>query len=689
MRNESHQTHHAAGRLLTLPNLAQVTPANSRRAGLSRRRWTQVTTFSFATAAVVVVAVAVVAGVWPFTAIGSGDPGVLIRLGAPLLRLTADTSATICVGALVFAGFFTRPQTSGSVSPAGYAALRTAARASMVWLVATVVLWPFDAAATSGLPLRRVLSVHAMSALTGAQESTKAWLVTIIAVAVVAVGCRLTVRWQPALVLAALAVFAILPPLAAGHSASDTGHDLATAAIMIHVPVAVVWLGTLIAVLRARSVGADGDMIARRYRRLSSGCWWLIGFSGLVDAAILAPGRSVLTTGYGLLLVVKVLILVAVGVLLLPARRAVSSRSRTVWLAAELIGLAVAFGLSVAMTDLPAPKFLGIAVSGEETLLGYNLTAAPTLGRLVGDWRIEVLFAPLCLILAAAYLAGLRRLRRSGVGWPLDRTMSWLAGCVVLLVATSSGLGRYAPAMFSIQAATHMLVGMLAPILFALGAPLTLAGKVLRPAGDGLPGPAEWLATIRMSALVRAATHPVWCSAVFVGAPFLLYFTPIFDLTIRFHWAHLAMDVVFLVIGYLFAWMIIGADSLPRPVPNLMRVGLLLAVMPADILFAAAILGSRHIIGDGNASANLYTALAMPWVHSLAADQRLGAYLALAIGEACVLLTLVVLVLRWRPAERDSDEADYRPLIEALRRRGQDSAVAEGAQPQAVGDHQQ
>jgi cytochrome c oxidase assembly factor CtaG len=435
----------------------------------------------------------------------------------------------------------------------------------------------------------------------------------------------------------------------------------------------------------------DRDALLRRYRRLAAGCWWLIAFSGLIDAAVLAPGRTVFTTGYGLVLLTKVALLIVVGILLTRARRAVAARSTTVWLGAELVALVIAFGLSVVLTDLPAPKFLGIPVTGDDTLLGYNLTAAPTFARLVGDWRIEIVFAPLCLILAVTYLAGIRRLRRSGMPWPVGRTGAWLGGCLVLLMATSSGLGRYAPAMFSIQAATHMLIGMLAPILFALGAPLTLAAAALRPADDGLPGSAEWLAAAGTSAAVRAGTHPLWCSAVFVGAPFLLYFTPVFDLTVRFHWAHLAMDVLFLVIGYLFAWMIIGVDPPPRPVSNLMRIGLLLAVMPADILFAGAILGSRRLIGDGNAGANMYTALALPWVHGLAADQRLGAYLALAISEICVLLILVVLVVRWRPAERDSDEADFRPLIEALRRRDQDRGltVTEGAQPQAVGDHQQ
>ncbi len=289
-----------------------------------------------------------------------------------------------------------------------------------------------------------------------------------------------------------------------------------------------------------------------------------------------------------------------------------------------------------------------------------------------------------------AYLRGVRRLRRDGTGWPAHRTAVWLAGCAVLLFATSSGLGRYAPAMFSLQAVAHMLVGMVAPVLLALGAPLSLAGAALRRAtGDRLPGPVEWLAAVRDSAPMRAATHPLACTVVFIGAPFLLYFTPVLDVTVRFHWAHLAMDVAFLVLGYLFAWLVVGPDPLPRPVPPLMRLGLLLAVMPADIVFAAAILATRRLLGDGDAGAELYTALDLPWIRSLTADQRLGAYLALAIGEACVPLVLVVLVVGWRPAARDDDEAGYRAVVAALRDRATAADLTESAQPQAVGDHQQ
>src|SRR6202008_2122837 len=98
------------------------------------------------------------------------------------------------------------------------------------------------------------------------------------------------------------------------------------------------------------------------------------------------------------------------------------------------------------------------------------------------------------IIMALVYLAGVHRLHRRGDAWPKGRTFAWVCGCAVLLIATSSGIGRYMPAMFSMHMAAHMLLSMLTPILLVLGAPVTLALRALPAAGRGEPpGPREWL----------------------------------------------------------------------------------------------------------------------------------------------------------------------------------------------------
>lgn len=633
----------------------------------------------------VVAVLSVVAGTWPYRALGNTDPGLLVRLGAPLLRGVSDLAATVCVGWLVFAVAFTAPQESGVLSAQGYGALLRAGRWATVWVVAALVMVPFDAASVAGQPLAKVLTPWGLVGLIDALEGPTAWLITAGVVLVVAIGARVTLRWQPTVVLLVLALFAVLPPLATEHSSSDAGHDLATAAIMIHVPAAVVWLGVLVALLwQTRRGGTALAQVAARYGRLALGCWLVLVGSGLVDAFVLVPLDELVSTEYGVLLVGKMMLVAAVGMAGVTLRRralhraVAGQRTGMVGLATgELFVLAVTFAVSVGLTHLPPPAFVGHPVTADQTLLGYSLTGAPTLVRLVANWRVEVLFASLAALLAVGYLIGVWRLRRHGQRWPAGRTATWLAGCAVILIATSSGIGRYAAAMFSLHIASHMLVAMLAPMLLALGGPLTLLRAILPPASPGeLPGPREWVNTLTQSPLSQLLTHPLVALSLYAVAPFVLYFTGLFDAAVRFHWGHMAINVVFLVIGYLFAWPTIGVDPAPRPMPTLARLGMLLAAMPADIIFGAVLMTTRHVIGNGPAGANMYSALALPWVHSLLADQRLAGGIALAVGEASLLVALVALLLRWQQLDTAPDSvglAGYDSMLAELARRGREA----------------
>jgi putative copper resistance protein D len=125
---------------------------------------------------------------------------------------------------------------------------------------------------------------------------------------------------------------------------------------------------------------------------------------------------------------------------------------------------------------------------------------------------------------------------------------------------------------------------------------------------------------------------------------------------VRFHWAHTAIAVWFFVVGLLFAWVVVGVDPTPRRLPNLARLGMLLAAMPSDTVFAAVLLTTHRVIGNGDAGDNMYQALALPWVHSLLADQHAAGIVALAITEVTLLAAVVILLLRWSAAEDDDAE---------------------------------
>ncbi|HEY2701646.1 MAG TPA: cytochrome c oxidase assembly protein [Pseudonocardiaceae bacterium] len=642
------------------------------------RRWTALLlTGGVAAGIAATVLIAAISGAGPYLLLGNTDPGALVRVGTPVLRVIADIAATLCVGSLIFASAFTRPQSSGLLSPGGFAAVRDTARWAVVWVLASALLVIFDTADTSGQPLGDVISPEHLFGLIGALEEAKAWLVTAVIAVFVAVFARFALRWRSVVYLLPVAVLGLLPALASGHSSSDAGHDIGTIAIMVHVPAAAIWIGVLVAVLR--QVHRDRSAlpaIAPRYARLALICWLVLAVSGVVDAVILAPVDQLTATGYGVLIIIKALIFLAVGVVaFLLRRKALSLTSESGWLrlaACELVVLLGTVGLSVGLTHLPPPAFLGRAVTAQETLLGYNLSGPPTVLRLLTDWRLDAFFGPLAVLLALAYLIGVIRLRRQGGDWPITRTLNWLAGCVVMLLATCSGLGRYAAAQFSAHMANHMLLGMLVPVLLVLGGPLTLLRRTLPPASrSGVLDLRGWLRAFGASPAIRALTQPVVALALFAGSPFLLYFTGLFDAAVRFHWAHTAIGGYFLIVGALFFWPIIGVDDPPRPLPNLPRLGMLLAAMPFDSVFAAILMTTPTVVGNGAAGDDMYSSLGLPWVSSLLGDQRAAGLLALIIGEASLLIAIVALLTRWSSLDDRSDDAgllDYQPMLDRLNR---------------------
>lgn len=583
---------------------------------------------------------AVLAGAEPYRAVGDPDPGALVSIGAPVLRLLADITGAGCVGALGFTTLCTRPRASGLVSAPGYAELRLAGHAATAWAVLAALLVPWSAADTTGLPLGTVLRPAALAGLLSASEVPEAWLVTAVAATAVALGCRLVLRWRPAFLLLATALFALLPPLVTGHGSADLGHDLALAAIVVHVPAAALWFGGLLTVLRRKRTPG----LVQRYATLAAVCWLVLLASGLVLALVLVPADG-LGSAYGLVLVVKALVALALGTCGWALRR------RAWFWPAEVLALAGLFAMSAGLTHLSVPDVLDRASTTTQALLGYDLDGPPTALRLLTDWRVDVLFVPVAGVLAMGYLTGVRRVRSYGQSWPAGRTVAWLAGCAVLVLATSSGLGRYAAAMFSMHMAAHMLLSMLVPALLVLGGPLTLVRTAV-PVSPGLPGLRDWVDRLSDSPLPRALTQPLVALMLFAGSPFVLYFTGLFDAAARFHWAHLAIDAWFLVVGYLFLWPVIGTDPLPRPLPNLARLGMLLAAMPADILFGALVISTPRLLGDGPASAQMYSALALPWVHDLHGDQRLAGVLALVLGELALLVVLGALLARWTAVDK-------------------------------------
>ena len=86
------------------------------------------------------------------------------------------------------------------------------------------------------------------------------------------------------------------------------------------------------------------------------------------------------------------------------------------------------------------------------------------------------MFALLALLADAVLVA---RARRRGRTWPLLRTLSWAAGCLLAALAVSGPLAAAGATSRTAHTTGHVLLSLLAPLLLVLGAPVTLALRAL------------------------------------------------------------------------------------------------------------------------------------------------------------------------------------------------------------------
>lgn len=578
--------------------------------------------------------------------LGNTDPGPLTDYGAAVLRLAADGCGALTVGGLCFALFVAPGAAPGTLSAGAYRALRLASGAGIGWCAAAAGMIVFSMADASGQPVFTALTPQVFLELFDATEEPKAWLVTFLVALVLAVASRFVLSWRGTAALLAAGVFALLPPVVVGHAEVGAWHDVATNAIGWHVVAASVWAGALVAFLCSHA--KDEPIVRRRYHRLTVLCWVALGLSGIVE------GFSLGFTGrYGLFVLAKAAGFAALVVACWWLRRRWPSRI----VAVELAVLAVLMAVSAGLARIPPPTFFTRAPSAQNTILGYEVPDPPTVLRMVLGWRFDLVFGTVAILAVACYLLAMRRLRRRGDAWPVGRAVAWTGGWAVVVVVTSSGVGVYAPAMFSTHMAVHMALTMLAPVLLVLGGPLTLALRAL-PATDraGPAGPRAWLLALVHSPVARFLTHPLVAAVVFVGSYYVLYFSGLFGEAMLYHWSHQLMNAHFLVSGYLFYWLVIGIDTGPRTLPHLARLGMVFAVMPFHAFFGVIVMNKQDLIGE-----TFYHYLGVRWNPDLLADQRLGGGIAWAAGEIPLVLVMIALLSQWaRHDDREARRVDRR-----------------------------
>ena len=577
---------------------------------------------------------------------GLPDPGSLTGWGLPIVRLVTQAGLIAALGWVLLATALL----PGSAEQARRRAFRLAAIGAVVGAMAGVgqaILARSEVLAVSAVAAAgpRGLSGYLVTDRQGramfAQVLLAGWVALLARRSARGPTTGRTIGWV-ALLAAALA---LLPPVLAGHSVAVGAPGLSGTMISAHVLAVAAWVGGLLALGWAMRVQIDGAQVAiRRYGPLATGCLLLVAVTGLGSATIRADGPGGLLTGYGALLLAKLLLFVVIAEVGRRQRASVRGAAgllRLVLPELTLMATAVAVGVALTRTPLPPRQFVP-PVDGAD-LLGYPPPLQATVPRLLTGLLLDGPALAAIVVLAVGYLLAVLAVRRRGLRWPVGASLAWAAGLLLLAWATVGGLGVYARVSLPAQVAAHLLIATAVPILLLRGAPRALVSTLApdRTAGAGLAR--AW----------QVLSAPEVALTWFALAVFGWYLPAVFSAVMLRPWGYWLIMVTGLSAGLLLFARVVPPVG-PRSVVVERIRGRVVLLGGALGMIAAASLAlswSRLLVGEA-----YYRQLTVPYFRVLPDEQRLAGTWIWVAGGVPVLLLAAALILA-----RDSDRPDPAP----------------------------
>ncbi|GAA3953601.1 cytochrome c oxidase assembly protein [Actinoplanes auranticolor] len=221
-------------------------------------------------------------------------------------------------------------------------------------------------------------------------------------------------------------------------------------------------------------------------------------------------------------------------------------------------------------------------------------------------------------------------------GWSPWRGVAFQTGAAVLIVGLALPVHD-----FTGHASQHLLVAMVAPLGLVLGAPVTLLLRTL-PVRT-----ARRLTRLLRSRPARALAHPVTALVLTTGGLVALYLTPLYARMLTDPALHQVVTIHFVLSGFLFAWVVAGADPAPhRP------------SVPARLVLLGVAIAAHATLSQ------LLYAGAYVQVPATAADRQAGADLMYYGGDVAELL-LAFAVVQSRAATRKVTGRMHRPAVPA------------------------
>jgi putative copper resistance protein D len=284
-----------------------------------------------------------------------------------------------------------------------------------------------------------------------------------------------------------------------------------------------------------------------------------------------------------------------------------------------------------------------------------------TAGQVFEQWSLEPIPFVITVWAVGLYLSGVHVLRRRGDHWPIGRTLAFVPlGMGVFFFATTSGLAAYDTTLLSVHMVQHMLLSMVVPLSLALGAPVTLALRTLRPR------PRAWLLTALHSRVAKVLSFPPLTFVLYIVSPWALYFSGWYEASLESTYVHEMMHLHLVLVGSLFFWPLVGIDPVPGRVSYPFRVLLVVLTLPFHAFLGVTIMGQETLLG-GDWYPALHDGPMGSWLPDPLDDQHLAGGILWGAGDLIGLTFFAVLFAQWvRSSMKEAAREDRRlDLLEA------------------------
>ncbi|MFN8665176.1 MAG: cytochrome c oxidase assembly protein [Thermomicrobiales bacterium] len=227
----------------------------------------------------------------------------------------------------------------------------------------------------------------------------------------------------------------------------------------------------------------------------------------------------------------------------------------------------------------------------------------------------------------------------------IRQRISFVTGCVLLLVALGPPIEDWASLLVSGHMVQHLIIMFIVPPLLLYGTPAWLLEPVRRwPVVDRL---GYWLTrpvvTFFISTLVIIAWH----------------LPALYDLSLRVEPLHALQHMMYLVAFLLVWWSVLGPlPAWPRATPLMQALFVFALTLPGAIVGAFLTFGPVGYYP-------YYTNVPRMWGLDLAVDQQIAGLLMWVLGGALSLLLFTIIFLRWANAEDRKELASRRPVAAA------------------------